>query len=173
MDFNKTFFLHKEDRAPRWHVIDASGKVLGRLCTQLATMLRGKDKPNYTPHTDGGDYVIVTNCDKIKLTGKKWTDKKYASFSGYRSGLKLTPAQDLFKKDPCELVMLGVRGMLPKNKLNRQILKKLRLYVGDKHTHDAQLRGFGIDVVPKTVTPKSAAPKSGAPKKSKKEANEK
>jgi large subunit ribosomal protein L13 len=143
MDMNKTFFLAKEDRLPLWHVVDASDQVLGRLCTKIATLLRGKHKAVYTQHTDAGDYVVVTNCDKIRLTGKKWTDKKYASFSGYRSGLKETSARDLFAKDPRQLILLGVRGMLPKNTLNRAVLKKLKVYVGDKHPHAAQIAGFG------------------------------
>ncbi len=143
MDMNKTFFMRKEDRKPRWHVVDASGKVLGRLCTQVADMLRGKTKAAYTPHTDAGDYVVVINCDKIRLTGKKWDDKTYATFSGYRGGLKETPAKDVFAKDPCRLIMLGVRGMLPKNTLNRAVLKKLKVYVGDQHPHAAQIKGFG------------------------------
>src|SRR3972149_1447204 len=142
MDMNRTFFMRKEDRSPRWLVVDATDKVLGRLCTQVADMLRGKTKATYTPNTDAGDYVVVTNCDKIKLTGKKWTDKMYASFSGYRSGLKETSARDLFAKDPSRLIILGVRGMLPKNKLNRTNLKKLKVYVGSKHPHEAQIKGF-------------------------------
>jgi large subunit ribosomal protein L13 len=143
MDMNKTFFLAKEAREPRWHVIDASDQVLGRLCTKVTTLLRGKHKAEFTPHTDAGDYVVVTNCEKIRLTGNKWKGKMYASFSGYRSGLKEIAARDLFAKDPRRLIMLGVRGMLPKNKLNRAILKKLKIYVGDKHPHMAQINGFG------------------------------
>jgi large subunit ribosomal protein L13 len=143
MDMNKVFFLKKEDRKPRWHVIDASDKVLGRLCTQAADILRGKTKATYTPHTDGGDYVVITNCEKIKLTGNKWNDKMYARYSGYRSGLKETSAKNLLAKDPTRLIMLGVRGMLPKNKLNRAILKKLKIYAGDQHPHKAQIEGFG------------------------------
>ncbi len=142
MDMNTAFFLKKEARDPRWHVVDASGKVLGRLCTQVADLLRGKDKATYTPHTDAGDYVIVTNCDKIKLTGNKWEAKMYERFSGYRSGLKKTAARDVFAKDPGFLIMHGVRGMLPKNKLNRAVLKKLRVYSGDQHPHQAQIIGF-------------------------------
>jgi large subunit ribosomal protein L13 len=140
---NKTFFLAKEARKPQWHIVDASGQTLGRLCTKIATLLRGKNKVTFTPHTDAGDYVVVTNCEKITLTGKKWTDKMYASFSGYRGGLKETAARDLFAKDPRRLIALGVRGMLPKNKLNRAVIKKLKVYVGDKHPHAAQLQGFG------------------------------
>lgn len=143
-DMNKVFFLRKEDRAPRWHVIDATDKVLGRLCTQVATLLRGKDKATYTPHTDSGDYVVVINCEKIKLTGNKWEDKMYESFSGYRSGLKKTSARDVFAKDPSRLITYGVRGMLPKNTLNRAALKKLRVVVGPEHVHEAQIKGFPV-----------------------------
>ena len=142
MDMNKTFFLKKEDRDCRWHVVDASDKVLGRLCTHIADLLRGKNKAIYTPHTDAGDYVIVTNCEKIRLTGNKWEGKTYASFSGYRGGLKEISAKDLFKKDPRRLIIHAVKGMLPKNKLNRRILKKLKVYVGNQHPHEGQIKGF-------------------------------
>jgi large subunit ribosomal protein L13 len=140
MDMNKSFVLTTEARAPKWHVIDASGKVLGRLCTEVATILRGKDKPEFTPHTDSGDYVIVTNCDKIVLTGNKWKGKTYKSFSGYRGGLKTQSALEVFKKDPCRLVVMGVKGMLPKNTLNRAVIKKLKTYAGSEHPHKAQFR---------------------------------
>ncbi len=140
---NQLYFMKKEDRKPLWHVVDASDQVLGRMCTNIAELLRGKTKAAYTPHTDGGDYVVVTNCEKIKLTGNKWEDKIYASFSGYRSGLKELSAREVFNKDPRRLIMHAVKGMLPKNKLNRAILKKLRVYVGNAHPHDAQIRGFG------------------------------
>ena len=139
MDMNKSFFLKKEDKDPKWRVIDASGKVLGRLSTEIADVLRGKDKPQYTPHTDAGDYVVIINCDKIRLTGNKWKDKFYARYSGYRSGLKLTSAEDLFKKDPTELIKKSVKGMLPKNRLSRQMFKKLKVYVGSEHPHKAQV----------------------------------
>lgn len=139
MDMNKSYVMRKEDRQPGWRVIDASGKVLGRLCTEVATVLRGKDKPEYTPHTDGGDYVVITNCEKIVLTGNKWKDKMYESFSGYRGGLKKTSAEEMFKKDPRQLIILAVRRMLPKNTLNRAVLKKLKVYVGNEHPHKAQL----------------------------------
>ncbi len=143
MDMNTVFFLKKEDRAPRWHVIDASNKVLGRLCTEVADILRGKDRASYTPHTDGGDYVVITNCEKVILTGNKWNDKIYSSFSGWRSGLKEVPAKELLAKHPTHLILHGVKGMLPKNRLNRTILKKLKVYVGSEHPHRAQLEGFG------------------------------
>lgn len=140
MDMNKSYILKNEEREPKWRKIDASGQVLGRLCTQIADILRGKDKPTYTPHTDSGDYVVVTNCEKIVLTGNKWDDKIYARFSGWRGGLKEPSAKDVFAKDPSRLIMHGVMGMLPKNKLNRQVIKKLKIYVGSEHPHQAQLK---------------------------------
>jgi len=139
MDMNKSFVLKKEICKPKWQVFDASGQVLGRLATQVATVLRGKDNPEYTPHTDSGDYVIITNCEKIVLTGNKWEDKIYSHFSGWRSGLKECSAQELFKKDPTLLITKAVEGMLPDNKLNRKIIKKLKVYVGNEHPHKAQL----------------------------------
>ncbi len=139
MDMNKSYVLRKEDRKPDWRVMDASGRVLGRLCTEIATILRGKHKPEYTAHTDGGDYVVITNCEKIVLTGNKWKDKMYESFSGYRGGLKQTSAENMMKKDPRQLIILAVKRMLPKNKLNRAILKKLKVYVGSDHPHKAQI----------------------------------
>lgn len=142
MDMNKCYFLSKENRAPKWRVIDASGQVLGRLSTQIADALRGKDKPEYTPHTDSGDYVVVINCDKVVLTGNKWEDKIYPFFSGWRSGLKEFRAKDLQKKDPTLIVKLAVKRMLPKNKLSAQVLKKLKIYVGSEHPHKAQEIGF-------------------------------
>ncbi len=142
MDMNKSFVLRteaysKHDQA--WHVVDASDKVLGRLATQITEMLRGKDNPMFTPHADSGVYVVVVNCEKIKLTGDKWNSKMYATYSGWRSGLKETSAKDMLAKDPSSLIMLAVRGMLPKNKLSRQLLKKLRVYAGNEHPHQAQV----------------------------------
>lgn len=142
MDMNKSFVLREEayskhDQA--WHVIDASDKVLGRLSTQIADMLRGKNSPMYTPHADSGVYVVVINCDKIKLTGDKWNSKIYATYSGWRSGLKETAAKDAFAKDPASLIHLAVKGMLPKNKLSRELLKKLKVYAGAEHPHKAQV----------------------------------
>lgn len=140
MDMNKSFMLRKEDRQPQWRVIDAKDQVLGRLCTVIADALRGKDKPEYTPHTDGGDYVIVLNCDKVHLTGKKWTDKMYVSYSGYRGGKKERSAREALARDPEFLIKNAVKGMLPKNRLSRQMIKKLKLYTGVDHPHVAQVR---------------------------------
>lgn len=140
MSMNRCFVMRKEDRQPQWRVIDASGKVLGRLATEIADVLRGKNRPEFTPHTDAGDYVIVTNCDKIKLTGNKWKGKTYENYSGYRGGLKVKTAEELFKQDPTKLVTFAVKGMLPKNKLNRVIIKKLKAYAGSEHPHKAQVQ---------------------------------
>jgi len=139
MDFNRTFFLKKEDKAPKWRLIDAEGKVLGRLATAIADTLRGKDKANYTPHTDGGDYVVVINADKVKLTGKKLTGKIYDRYTGWMGGYKTATAQEMLEKHPTHLLMHAVKGMLPKNKLSRDVIKKLKLYVGAEHPHKAQM----------------------------------
>lgn len=139
MDMNKSFVLKKEDRAPKWHVIDAENKVLGRLATQIANILRGKDKPFFTPHTDSGDYVVVINADKIALTGNKWEGKIYDRYTGWMGGYKVTTAQDLMAKHPTRLVELAVKGMLAKNKLNRQVITKLKVYAGTEHPHAAQI----------------------------------
>ena len=138
MDLNRTFYLRKEDRAPKWHVIDAEGRILGRLATEIADMLRGKDKPYYTPHTDTGDYVMVINAEKVALSGKKLKNKIYARYSGWMGGLKEITAKQMLEKHPTRLVEQAVKGMLPKNKLNRQIFKKLKVYVGSEHPHKAQ-----------------------------------
>lgn len=139
MDMNKAFFLRNEDKDPRWHVIDARGQVLGRLATMIAEKLRGKDQAFYTPHTDGGDYVVVINADKIVLTGKKMRQKIYSTYSGWIGGLKEIPARDMMKKDPSAIITLAVKGMLPKNTLSRQVIKKLKVYAGSEHPHIAQL----------------------------------
>jgi large subunit ribosomal protein L13 len=138
MDMNRTFFLKKEARKPNWRVIDAQGMVLGRLATTIANVLRGKDRAYYTPHADAGDYVVVINADKIVLTGNKMKTKIYQRYSGWMGGLKETTAQDLLKKHPTHLVELAVRGMMPKNTLRRQMLKKLKVYAGNEHPHTAQ-----------------------------------
>ena len=138
MSMNKTFYPRKEDVVAAWCHIDASGKVLGRLATFVADRLRGKDKPHYTPHTDCGDYVVITNADKIILSGDKWEDKEYVRVSGWQGGKKEIPAKDLHKKHPTQLVELAVKRMLPKNKLSAQIIKKLKVYAGSEHPHIAQ-----------------------------------
>ncbi|MBT3828019.1 50S ribosomal protein L13 [bacterium] len=153
---NKTFFLKKGEHEPRWHIVDAKDQVLGRMAVRIANILRGKDRPNFTPHTDGGDYVVVINADKIHLTGNKWDGKIYVTVSGYLGGKKELTAKELLEKHPTQLVEKAVRGMLPKNRLNREVLKKLKVYAGDQHPHAAQLAGFSED------TPVVEAPKKKA-----------
>lgn len=183
MDMNKAFYLHKEDRNPQWRLIDANGVILGRLATQVANALRGKDKPFYTPHDDAGDYVVVINADKVKLSGDKWEGKEYARYTGWIGGYKVTKAKDLLLKHPTQLIELAVRGMLPKNKLNREVIKKLKVYAGPEHPHQAQVETSKRNqaefirplrkvvksnevkakkaVVAKKATPKTAPKKSG------------
>lgn len=139
MDMNKAFVLKKEDRNPRWIVVDAKGQVLGRLATKIADMLRGKDKPFYTPHTDSGDYVIVINAKEVVLTGNKWETKIYDHYTGWMGGYKVTTAGQLMKKHPTEIIELAVKRMLPKNKLNSDIFGKLRVYPGAEHPHHGQV----------------------------------
>ncbi|HJM68481.1 MAG TPA: 50S ribosomal protein L13 [Candidatus Babeliales bacterium] len=139
MDFNKTFYLSKEARAPKWHLIDAEGKILGRLATEIAEKLRGKDKAFYTPHTDSGDYVVVINAEKVKMTGEKFTDKIYLSYSGWMGGQKERTPKQLFEKRPTEVLQRAVKGMLPTNRLSRQVIKKLKVYAGSEHPHKAQI----------------------------------
>ena len=134
----KTFSLKKEDVNRQWYVVDATDKVLGRLATKIADRIRGKDKATYTPHTDGGDYVIVINASKVKVTGAKYEDKKYYSHSLYPGGLKTKTFRELNETNPEKIIFEAVKGMLPKNKLNKSIIKKLRVFDGDDHGHDAQ-----------------------------------
>ena len=138
MSMNKVFRLRVQDRDPKWRIVDANGLVLGRLATRIADVLRGKDKPYYTPHTDCGDYVVVINADKIVLTGNKWEDKEYVRHSMWMGGRKVTTAKEMMAKHPTNIIELAVKRMLPKNKLNRQIIKKLKIYTGAEHPHKAQ-----------------------------------
>jgi large subunit ribosomal protein L13 len=121
-----------------WYVVDAEELVLGRISTQIATVLRGKHKPIYTPHVDTGDFVIVLNADKIKLTGNKLSKKMYYHHSGFVGGIKSINAEKLLEKRPEDLIKKAVKGMLPKNKLGRQMFKKLKVYAGTDHPHSAQ-----------------------------------
>lgn len=141
MDFGdnmKTYNAKKEDVTREWLVVDADGQVLGRLASKIAHRLRGKHKPIYTPHTDTGDFIIVVNADKIALTGNKLNDKIYYSYSGYPGGLKETTAGKMLQEKPREVLRSAVRGMLPKNSLGRAMLKKLKIYSGGVHPHEAQ-----------------------------------
>ena len=134
----RTYFPKKGDIEPRWFIIDAEGKVLGRLSTTIATILAGKNKPTYTPFLDTGDFVIVVNAEKVVLTGKKETDKIYRHHSQYPGGLKERAARFVRAEKPERIIQEAVWGMLPKNKLGRQMLKKLNVYRGTKHPHEAQ-----------------------------------
>ena len=121
-----------------WYIVDASDKILGRLASEVALRLRGKHKAVYTPHVDAGDFVVVVNAEKVKLTGKKLTDKIYYSYSGYPGGLRETPAGKMLAEKPEKVIRIAVAGMLPKNNLGRKILKKLKVYSGNIHPHEAQ-----------------------------------
>ena len=140
MDMNRSFFLRKEDINPQWRVIDAKGKVLGRLATEITNILRGKDQAFYTPHTDSGDYVVIVNASEIVLTGNKWDGKEYESHSGWIGGLKTRTAREIFRKDPTEIIFLAVKRMLPKNRLSREMFRKLKVYAGAQHPHIAQVK---------------------------------
>ncbi|MDR3348947.1 MAG: 50S ribosomal protein L13 [Acidaminococcales bacterium] len=134
----KTYMATPAKITRKWYVIDAKDKVLGRLAVEVAKLLRGKNKPSYTPHLDTGDHVIVVNADKVALTGKKLTQKTYFRHSGYPGGTTFTKAGDLLKKKPERVVELAVRGMLPKNSLGRQMALKMKVYKGAEHPHAAQ-----------------------------------
>ncbi len=133
-----TYMAKPNDVERKWYIIDAEGKRLGRLATEAARLLRGKHKPQFTPHVDTGDFVIIINASKIVLTGKKLQNKKYYRHSGYPGGLKVTVAADMLKSKPERMVALAVKGMLPKGTLGRQQNTKLKIYAGTEHPHEAQ-----------------------------------
>ena len=133
-----TYSANNTDNAEKWYVVDAEGAVLGRLASSVASRLRGKHNPLYTPHADTGDWIVVINADKIRLTGRKWDQKNYYRHSGYMGGLKTITACKLMEKRPEDLIRFAVKGMLPKNRLGRQIFKKLKVYSGSQHPHEAQ-----------------------------------
>ena len=122
----------------QWYVVDATGHTLGRLASEIASILRGKNKPTFTPHIDTGDYVVVVNADKIKVTGKKMNQKVYYNYTGYVGGLKETTLKEKLAKKPEDVLYLAVKGMLPKGPLGRQMIKKLHVYADDKHEQSAQ-----------------------------------
>ncbi len=134
----KTFSPTPADIKREWFVVDAENQILGRLAAQLAHRLRGKHKPEFAPHMDNGDFIVVVNCEKIAVTGKKMTDKKYYSHSGYPGGLKEITLEKQLAKKPEDVLITAVRGMLPKNSLGRAMLKKLKVYHGTEHPHAAQ-----------------------------------
>lgn len=134
----KTKSAKKEEVERKWLLFDAEGQIVGRMCTQIATILRGKHKPSYTPHCDTGDNVIVINADKVRFTGAKMTDKEYITYSGYTGGQKRKTADQMMEKKPEYIIENAVRGMLPKNKLGRAMFTKLHVYAGAEHPHAAQ-----------------------------------
>jgi large subunit ribosomal protein L13 len=134
----RTYQATPQDRERNWYVVDAEGKTLGRLATQIADVLRGKRKPTYTPHVDVGDFVIVVNAEKIAVTGNKREDKRYWRHSGYPGGIKSQTLGDLLERRPEEVIRRAVKGMLPRNRLARQQLGKLKVYAGPEHPHQAQ-----------------------------------
>lgn len=133
-----TYSAKSSDNEGRWCVVDASGAVLGRLATTVAARLQGKHNPLYTPHVDMGDWIVVINADKVMLSGKKLDKKNYYRHSGYIGGLRSITARELQDKRPEDLVRFAVKGMLPKNRLGRKLFKKLKVYAGDRHPHEAQ-----------------------------------
>ncbi len=134
----KTRSVNKESADKKWWIVDVEGMVLGRAATQVAMLLRGKHKPTFTPHADTGDYVVVINADKIKLTGNKWEDKTYVRHTGYPGGQRETTASEMMAKNPTRMFEKAVKGMLPKNKLGRAIFKNMHVYAGSEHKHEAQ-----------------------------------
>ena len=134
----KTFSAKKNDINRNWYLVDAQNKTLGRLSTEIANRLRGKHKPIYTPHVDTGDYIVVVNASKIRVTGKKMTDKVYYKHTGYIGNLKSENLETMLKKSPEKVLMKSVRGMLPKTKLGSVMIKKLRVFAGPEHTHVTQ-----------------------------------
>ena len=134
----KSFMAKKETVKRDWYVVDAKGKTLGRLASKIAPYLTGKNKPTYTPHVDTGDFVIVLNADKVKLTGKKEQDKMFRWHTGYMGGLKEIPYGEMLEKHPEKLVRRTIKGMLPKSKLGKKMAKKLKVYASDEHPHSAQ-----------------------------------
>ena len=134
----KTFSAKNEEVVRGWFLVDANNKTLGRLSTEIASRLRGKHKPIFTPHVDTGDYIVVINASKIKVTGNKMNDKMYYKHTGYIGNLKSANLSTMLEKSPETVLMKSVRGMLPKNKLGNAMIKKLRIFSGSEHTHDAQ-----------------------------------
>jgi large subunit ribosomal protein L13 len=134
----KTFYTPVNEIDRKWYVADADGKTLGRFASEIARRLRGKHKPTFCNFQDNGDFIVVVNAEKIHLTGNKWAEKKYYHHSGFMGGIKEQTASEVLTKKPEELIRMAVRGMLPKNKIGRKQLKKLKIYTGSEHPHQAQ-----------------------------------
>jgi large subunit ribosomal protein L13 len=135
----KTYFPKEGELIKKWYLVNAEGAVLGRLAAHVAAILRGKTKPTYTPHADTGDFIIIVNAEKVKLTGNKLSQKTYKKHSGYPGGLKVVNAKTMLQKKPEDVIIIAVKGMLPKNSLGRQMLSKLKVYKGAEHPHKAQM----------------------------------
>ena len=155
MTSTKPYQVKASDLKPVWHVIDAEGKTLGRLASEIATLLMGKHKPTYVSHLNTGDFVVVVNADKIRVTGRKLEQKVYYRHSGYHGGLKRQTLEDLLRKAPTRVIRHAVRGMLPKNIMGRRMLSRLKLYAGAHHPHEAQVNAGAKKE--KTTTPDKAA----------------
>ena len=134
----KSYIAKPNEVEKKWYVVDADGKTLGRLATQIALILRGKHKPEFTPHVDTGDFVVVVNAEKVVLTGKKLDQSFHTHYTGHPGGLRQIPLRRILAEKPEQLIYNSVRGMLPKNKLGRKVLKKLKVYAGPNHKHEAQ-----------------------------------
>ncbi len=134
----KTQFINPQTAKKEWVLIDATGMTVGRLSSQVAKVLRGKNKPGYTPHTDCGDNVVIINCEKVVFTGKKWTDKEYVTYTGYPGGQRFITPKALLAKNPRGIIEHAVRGMLPKNRIGRELFRNLHVYAGSNHPHQAQ-----------------------------------
>lgn len=166
----KTYSPKASEIEHRWWVVNAEGQILGRLASAIAVRLRGKDKPTYAPHMDGGDFVVVVNAEKIQVTGRKLAQKTYFRHSGYPGGAKTTTLTEMLQKHPSRVIEKAVRGMLPKTALGDQIIKKLKVYSGAEHPHDAQ-KPETLTITPETVgggvgratqyQPQPRAPESG------------
>lgn len=135
----RTYSLKAGEIDKRWHVVDAEGQTLGRLATQVAVLLRGKHKPDYSPHLDMGDFVVVVNAEKVRVTGNKLEDKQYYRHTGYMGGIKSVPLSRMMERHPGRVIEMAVRGMLPRNRLGRQVLRHLKVYGGPDHPHEAQV----------------------------------
>lgn len=133
-----THYTKQDEVNPAWRLIDCEGQTVGRLATQIAIILRGKDKPIFAPHYDTGDFIVAINAEKVKFTGNKWDQKMYYSHSGYMGGLKSINAADMMEKKPEEILRKAVKNMLPQNRLSDNLMTKLKIYVGDEHPHQAQ-----------------------------------
>lgn len=134
----KTVSANKETADKKWFIVDAEGQTVGRLASKVAKVIRGKHKPNFTPHADCGDNVIIVNAEKVSFSGTKLVDKKYIRYTGYPGGQRITSAEEMLRKQPERLIEKAVKGMLPKNKLGRKLFTNLKVYTGSEHNHDAQ-----------------------------------